>query len=94
MLLRPMNHRTNDASFTVKNIKNYFSEFNRKKTPMARIRVLQKFYKYLLTVPDFIRNRQGFREALIRKTKEFKKNDLAQKNIPLFNAVLQMCKTA
>jgi len=94
MLLRPLNHRTDDASFIVKNICLYFSEFNRKKNPTARITVLRKMYKYLLTVPDFIRSKQGFRETLIRKTKEFKKDALAQKSITLFNAVLQICKTA
>ena len=93
MLLRPMNHRTDNASFTRKNICLYFSEFNRKKTAMARITVLRKLYKYLLTVPDYIRGIQGFREALIRKTKEFKKDTRARKSMPLFNAVLQMCKS-
>ena len=59
---------------------------------MARIMVLRHLYKYLLTVPVFLRSKELFRETLIKKTKEFKKDARARHIIPLFNEVLQMCK--
>jgi hypothetical protein len=94
MYLRPLGHRTETGYLrhTEATIKNYFLSFMRKRTPMARILVLRHLYKYLLTVPDFLRSKQLFRETLIKKTKEFKKDARARNIIPLFNEVLKMCQ--